>query len=135
VWVGERSRYLSILWMLPPITRQTQRLASMNVWKATQDGDEVAFPRCFEPSYGIAGIFSVVGHLLHDALRCSAGGWSARSTGESGDDDTGMVPLFYFKKSIAVVWGVGKPDMAVAEGGDRRSRWISNDYAAFSAVW
>jgi len=46
-----------------------------------------------------------------------------------------MVPLFYFKESIAVVWGVGKPDMAVAEGGDRRSRWISNDYAAFGAVW
>ena len=39
--------------------------------------------------------------------------------------------MFYFMESIAVVWGVGKPDMAVAEGRDRRSHWVSNDYTAF----
>jgi hypothetical protein len=33
------------------------------------------------------------------------------------------------------VWGVGKPDMADAEGGVRRSRWVSNDYAAFGAMF
>jgi hypothetical protein len=58
-----------ILGMLPPMAHQTQRLTSVNGWKATQDGDEVAFPRCFEPSHDIAGIFSVIGHPLHDALQ------------------------------------------------------------------
>jgi len=29
------------------------------------------------------------------------------------------------------VWSVGKPDTAAAERGDRRSRWVSNHYAAF----
>jgi len=33
------------------------------------------------------------------------------------------------------VWGVGKPDMADAEGGERRSRWVPNDYAAFGAMF
>ncbi len=47
---------------------ETQRLASVNVWKATQDGDEVTFPRCFEPGYGITGVFSMVGHPLYDTL-------------------------------------------------------------------
>ena len=48
---------------------QAQRLASVHIWKAAQDSNEVAFPRCFEPGNGIAGIFSVIGHPLYDALQ------------------------------------------------------------------
>ncbi len=71
-----------ILWVFAPVAREAQRLARMDVWKATQDSDEVTFPRCFEPGHGVAGIFSVIGYPLHDALqvfcgrvRCSFNGW------------------------------------------------------------
>jgi hypothetical protein len=68
--------------MVAPIACKAQRLASMHVWEASYDGDEVTFPRRFEPSYSIAGIFSVVGHPLYDTLevvrrrvRSSFNGW------------------------------------------------------------
>ena len=71
-----------VLEMVAPIACKAQRLTSMHIGEASYDGDEVAFPGCFEPSYGIAGIFSVVGHPLHDALQmfcrrveCSFNGW------------------------------------------------------------
>ena len=59
----------SVLEVLAPVPGETQRLARMNVWKASHDGDEVAFPRCFEPGDSIAGIFGVVGDALDDALQ------------------------------------------------------------------
>ena len=59
----------SVLEMLAPETGETQRLARVNVWKATHDGDEVAFPRCFEPGDGVAGVLSVIGHALDDTLQ------------------------------------------------------------------
>jgi hypothetical protein len=61
-------------------THEPERLAGVNIWEAAHDGDEVAFPRCFEPGDGIAGILGVVGHALDDALqvfcrRRSFNGW------------------------------------------------------------
>ena len=44
----------SILEVLSPVPSKTQRLTRVNIWKATHDGDEVAFPRCFEPGDGVA---------------------------------------------------------------------------------
>src|SRR5260370_130431 len=44
----------SICEMLAPETGQAQRLAGLNVWKATPDGEEIAFPRCFEPGQAVA---------------------------------------------------------------------------------
>ena len=59
----------TIFEVLAPVAGEAQCLASMNVWKATHDGDEVAFPRCFEPGDGVAGVFGVIGDALDDALQ------------------------------------------------------------------
>ena len=59
----------TIFEMLAPVPGEAQRLACMNVWKATHDGDEVAFTRYFEPGNGIAGVFGVIGDALDDALQ------------------------------------------------------------------
>ena len=59
----------SVLEMLAPVPGEAQRLARVNVWKATHDGDEVAFPRCFEPGDGVAGVLGVIGDALDDALQ------------------------------------------------------------------
>ena len=59
----------TVLEMLAPVPGEAQRLARMNVWKVAHDGEEIAFPRCFEPGDGIAGVLSVIGHALDDALQ------------------------------------------------------------------
>ncbi len=48
---------------------EAQRLAGMDVWKATHNGEQVTFPRCFEPGDGVAGVFGVIGDALDDALQ------------------------------------------------------------------
>lgn len=64
----------SILEVFAPETGKAQRLARVNVWKATHDGEQIAFSRCFEPCDGVARILGVIGDALDNALRCSAGG-------------------------------------------------------------
>jgi hypothetical protein len=59
--------------MLAPETGEPQRLARMNVWEASHDGDEVAFPSCFEPGDGVAGVLSVIVHALDNALQVRCG--------------------------------------------------------------
>jgi hypothetical protein len=59
----------SIFQMLTPVAGETQRLARVNVWKAAHDGEQVAFPRDFEPGDGIAGVFGVIGDALDDTLQ------------------------------------------------------------------
>ena len=63
----------SVLEMLAPVPGEAQRLARVNVWKAAHDGDEVAFPRCFEPGDGVAGVFGVIGDALDDTLQMFCG--------------------------------------------------------------
>jgi len=58
----------SILEVLSPVPREAQCLARVNVWKAAHDGNEVAFPRCFEPGDGIAGILGVISDAFDDTL-------------------------------------------------------------------
>ena len=36
-------------------------------------GPEVAFPRCFEPGDGVAGVLGVIGDALDDALQVFCG--------------------------------------------------------------
>jgi hypothetical protein len=59
--------------VLTPETGEAQRLACVNIWKATHNGDEVPFPRCFEPGDGIAGILGVIGDWLDDTLQMFCG--------------------------------------------------------------
>ncbi len=47
---------LSELWVFTPVACKAQRLPSMDVWKTTHDGDQIAYPRCFEPGDRIARI-------------------------------------------------------------------------------
>ena len=44
----------TIFKMLAPETGEAQRLTGVNVWKAAHDGNEVAFPRCFESGDSVA---------------------------------------------------------------------------------
>jgi len=59
----------SIFRMLTPVPAEAQRLARVNGWKATHDGEEVPFPRCFEQGNGVAGVLGVVGDALDNALQ------------------------------------------------------------------
>jgi hypothetical protein len=63
----------TVLEVFTPVAGEAKRLASMNIWKATHDGKQVSFPRSFEPGDGIAGVFSVVGDALDDALQVLCG--------------------------------------------------------------
>ena len=63
--------------MLAPVPGEAQRLARVNVWKATHDGDEVSFPRCFEPGDGVAGVLGVIGDALDDTLQVFCRGCGA----------------------------------------------------------
>ena len=88
----------SVLEMLAPVPGEAQRLARMNVWKAAHDGDEVAFPRCFEPGDGVAGVFGVIGDALDDTLQVFCGGVGARLVGSPGDVDTEKGPSLFSQR-------------------------------------
>jgi hypothetical protein len=63
----------SILEVFAPETGKAQRLARVNVWKATHDGNEIPFSRCFEPCDGVARILGVIGDALDNAQQVFCG--------------------------------------------------------------
>jgi hypothetical protein len=65
---GFRYRFLAIFGMFTIVAGEAQRLTSVDVGKAADNGDQIVVRCHLEPCDGVAGIFGMKRHPLHDPL-------------------------------------------------------------------
>jgi hypothetical protein len=59
---------LSEFWMLAPVTRQAQRLSSVNIGKAPNNGYQVTRRRHLQTGHRVARVLGMEGDPFHDSL-------------------------------------------------------------------